>query len=114
MSSVVHPHTLRFLRRARGWDQRHLARAAGIDPSVVSRLERGLQEDVAGSVLLALARALGTSVDALLLPPEGYRTPGLALEVAVVVEEVKRRPLTQQQQIAAILRTVLAALPVEE
>lgn len=53
------------LRRAKGFTQRELSIAAGVDDSTLSRIERG---DSLGSldVLARLARKLGTTVDALL------------------------------------------------
>ena len=44
-------------RRARGWSQRDLARAAGIQQPVLARLEIG-DTDPRASTLLKLARAL--------------------------------------------------------
>lgn len=56
--------SLRRLRKARGWTQPRLGRLAGISPSTVCVLETGTN----GPSLLtacALARALGTTVDAM-------------------------------------------------
>src|SRR5262245_12483214 len=58
MSDILDTQALRSLREAKGWDQQTLASAAGVDPSVVSRLERGLQVDLKASVLVGLAYAL--------------------------------------------------------
>ena len=56
---------LRALREERGLSLDAVARAAGMAPSTLSRLETGKRR-LAVDHLAALARALGTSVDALL------------------------------------------------
>lgn len=110
MSDVIDVQVLRALREAKGWDQLTLARAAGIDPSVISRLERGTQLDLRASVLVGIARALHTSVDSLLAPAQPQRAP-IALELAAVVAELDALPEAHQRHIAAILRAYLTALP---
>ena len=62
---------LRALREERGLSLDALAAAAGMSPSMLSRLETGKRR-LAVDHLAPLARALGTSVDALLAPaPQG-------------------------------------------
>ncbi len=58
---------LRSLRQARGWSLEELGRRASIGPSTLSRLETG-QRRLALDHLVALARALDTTVDELLTP----------------------------------------------
>ncbi len=58
---------LRALREERGLSLDAVAQAAGMDPSTVSRLETGKRR-LAVDHLAPLARALGTTVDALLAP----------------------------------------------
>jgi len=58
---------LRALREERGLSLDAVARAAGMDASTVSRLETGKRR-LAVDHLAPLARALGTTVDALLAP----------------------------------------------
>ncbi len=111
MSDVINVQALRSMREAKGWDQLTLARAAGVDPSVISRLERGIQVDFRASVLVALARALQTSVDSLLVTPHEQTQSAVVLELAVVYAELAQLPPAQQRQIAAILRAYLSALP---
>lgn len=54
-------------RRAhRGWSQGELARQAGIDPSLLSRIESGATDDPRMFTLMALARALQCSIDHLI------------------------------------------------
>lgn len=59
-------HRLRSMRQARRWTIEDLARRSNIGPSTISRLETG-QRRLAVDLLVPLARALGTSVDALLV-----------------------------------------------
>lgn len=64
-------HRLRALRDELGLSLETVANAAGMAPSTLSRLETGKRR-LAVDHLAPLARALGTSVDALLSPePEG-------------------------------------------
>src|SRR6266536_1118264 len=111
MSDVIDPQVLRSLREARGWDQLTLATAADIDPSVVSRLERGLQQDLKASVLVALARELETPVDALLMASAQHTPPPLVAELTAVMTELAALPQAQQRQVAAIVRAYLSAMP---
>ena len=69
---------LLYRRCLRGWSQSDLARAAGLPQSLVSLLETGQREGarIQAGRLLALALALGTSVEYLLLgaaPPVSLR-----------------------------------------
>jgi XRE family transcriptional regulator, fatty acid utilization regulator len=57
------------LRRAAGMSQQALATAAGLSVSLVAQLERGARPDPKLSTLLALAGALGVTVNDLLAPP---------------------------------------------
>lgn len=56
---------LRTLRQARGWSLEEMGHRAGIGPSTLSRLETGARR-MAIDHLVALARALDTTVDELL------------------------------------------------
>lgn|GEM_PF-2772564 len=62
---VVARNVRRF-REAKGLSQAALGRAAGIAAAHVSMIESGRRADPQGSILQALARALGVTVDALL------------------------------------------------
>lgn len=112
---LLNPKTLRVLRAGKGWDQKTLAQAAGVDPSVISRLERGLQDDLRVSVLVGIAGALGTSVDALLSAPYGRAgASGVIPELAGVLSELESLSEKHQRQLAAILRAYLESLPEQE
>jgi len=103
------------LRKQRGWDQYELAKAADVTPSVISRMERGLQEDFKLSVIVAVAKALGTTVDVLLLPysEPTAEIPPLLPKLANTIALLSQRPAKIQQHAAGILNGYLAALDEE-
>lgn len=110
MSTLIDGQRLRTLRQARGWNQAALAHRAAVDPSIISRLERGLQENITVAVLVALAQALDVPVEALLTP---YRQPApaeLVQELAVAVSELGSLSAEHQKLVAAILQGCLSAL----
>lgn len=78
-------HRIRAYRVARGWTLDSLAARCGLSPSNLSRIETG-QRRIALDQLVPLARALGTTIDQLVEPPdeagvvirpEPVHTPGL-------------------------------------
>lgn len=102
---------IKGLREQRGWEQRELATVAQVHPSVVSRLERNLQEDVKLSVVVAIASALGVTVDSL-LPAEGRArsVEALAPELQSIVSQLAIQTVDVQLQAAGILRGYLSTL----
>lgn len=96
------------LRTALGWDQKQLAQAANIARSVVSRLEKGNQTDFKLSIVVALAKALGVSVDTLLVDSAETYTTGLVPDLQSVLFQLKEQPETVQKQIARIIRGYLS------
>jgi transcriptional regulator with XRE-family HTH domain len=52
------PGALTRLREERGWNRRELARAAGVDPATITRLERG-DRDPRAVTVARVAMALG-------------------------------------------------------
>lgn len=111
MSAVLDGDVLRSLRESRHWDQVTLAKRAGISPPVVSRLERGLQDDLDASVLVALAQSLGVPVDSLLIVDAQSVRPELIAELVSAVARLPHLSAAHQKQIAAILQGYLSALP---
>jgi len=109
MAELLDARVLRALREAQGWDQQTLAQHAGIDPSVVSRLERGLQDDLRASVLVAFARALTTPVDSLLL--DIPLPPRFDPDLTAALAKLDGLSSAQQRQIAALLRAYVATIP---
>jgi transcriptional regulator with XRE-family HTH domain len=114
MNGILDTQTLRTLREAKGWDQATLARIAGVDQSVVSRLERGIQGDLRASVLIGLARAFQTPVDSLLATPYPYEPATLLPELARVVADLALLDEEQQRHVAGILRAYISGLPKRE
>jgi transcriptional regulator with XRE-family HTH domain len=114
--NIVNAQTLIALRKTKGWSQLSLASKAQIDRSVISRLERNLQEDLKGSVLVAIARALETSVDSLLLrPPENRHEmyageSDLVEDFEVLIRQIGKLEPTQQRHLAAVIRAYIEAL----
>ena len=111
MKTIIDPRLLRLHREAKGWDQLTLAHKAGIDPSVVSRLERGLQSDLRASVLISLAVALEVTVDALLPQSLHLVSPNEALELSPLLTVIEHLPLPYQRQVAALLHGYLSTMP---
>jgi len=111
MNDVIDPQVLRALRETRHWDQQTLAATAGVDPSVVSRLERGLQQDLRASVLVALARALQSPVDALLVAEDHQHQPVFIAELTAAVQGLADLAPAHQRQLAAIVQAYLATMP---
>ena len=110
--TVVDARSLRRLRTTHGWSQRELARAADVNSSIVSRLERGLQMSVDAGVLVALARALGVGVeDLLVVRGEGQERASLDLELAVEVARLSELSIARQRHVAALLRANRVAFP---
>lgn len=60
---VVHRDRLIALRKARGWTQEDLAKAAGVSQGTISRLERGEIRAAWSDTLPKIAEVLGTSVE---------------------------------------------------
>jgi transcriptional regulator with XRE-family HTH domain len=111
MVSIISGAKLKSLRQMRGLDRKALARAAGVDPSVVSRLERGLQQDVRGSVLVGIAGALDVPVDALLVVSREAAPSIMLPELVATMSELAHLPEDRQRQVAALLQAYLATTP---
>lgn len=113
MSELIDVEMLRALRKARGLSQDALARQAGVDRTVVARLERGGQQDMRLSVLVALSRALDVSVEKLIKAPQALNgpTPRLIQELAAAVASLDTLDQDTQHQIAAILNAYLTTRP---
>lgn len=54
---------LREVREAKGMSQEELEKASGISRQTISSIENGKSVSVMSGTLIALARALGTTVD---------------------------------------------------
>jgi transcriptional regulator with XRE-family HTH domain len=107
---MISGETLRTLRETKGWDQQTFAQHAGVDASVVSRLERGLQTDLKVSVLVRLAQALGVSLDLLVANSINSRSE-LIGELEILLPQLQQLSPAHQRQTAAIIRSYLATMP---
>ena len=114
MENVIDARVLRMRREAKGWDQLTLARKAGVNPSVISRLESGMQTDLKASVLVALAQALEISISALLATNIPDVMPDYLTELGAILAEISRLAPVYQRQVAAILYGYLISLPSED
>lgn len=111
MNDVINTQVLRKAREVRGWDQQTLARQSGVDPALISRLERGLQRDLRVSGLVAIARALGIHPEILLVTSESHLNHYLSEELRVVFNDLVVLPLEFQRHVAALLATYINEFP---
>jgi len=113
MGELIDVAMLRALRKARGLSQGSLANLAGVDRTVIARLERGGQRDVRLSVLVGLALALSVSIEKLVITPgpTGVPLPQLSQELAAAVAALDSLDHATQQQLAAIINAYLTTMP---
>lgn len=108
MNSLINTELLVELRRNKGWNQKQLADVAGIDPSIVSRLERGIQQDLKVSVLIAICNALDVSTDQLLgIEKEVYLEP----EIQALANDISHLTPEFRTQLIEIIRTYITNIP---
>src|SRR5258708_31058 len=103
MPTFLNIERLIALRQAKHWDQKQLAEVAGVDRSVISRLERSVQADCRLSVLIALAAALNAPVETLIESGQAVQTGDYAPDLAAALTRVSRQPLSVQTHAAWIL-----------
>jgi len=101
------------LRKQRGWDQKALAKTAGIDQAVVSRIERGIQKDFKLSVVVAIANAFEIEVDDLLNDEFKHTIHLLTPELKSAISRLGKASPQIQNRIAAIIESYLSALQQE-
>jgi transcriptional regulator with XRE-family HTH domain len=112
--SILNGVLIRQLREQKGWDQRELARIAQIHPSVLSRLEREVQQDVRLSVVVAVASALNVPITSLirenkdLLISSQALIPDLQNSIAILAEQSEG----VQKQAAGILKGYLSTIEI--
>lgn len=107
---LINGEKITLLRKQKGLDQRDLANAAGVDPSVISRLERNLQDDCMLSVIVHIAEALNVPVDELLIAGQSAIQKDLHPEFQAVIGVLAHFPPMIQQQAAGILRGYVSTL----
>ena len=110
MNSPIDAHLLHDQRESKGWSQRKLADVAGVDNTLISRLERNLQDDVGVKSVLALAKALELPVEDLLSPSARRASFVLPSELFAVFAEISALSPHRQQHVILILRAYLAGL----
>jgi len=110
MTSVIDIDKLIALRNAKGWDQKQLAEAAGVDRSVISRLERSLQEDCRLSVLVALARALEAPAETLINADNAAPIYDFSPELTATIMRLKMHSPAEQHRVALIINAFLTGL----
>lgn len=107
--NLVNGQAIVKLRQQKGWDQKTLAHEAGVDASVLSRLERNMQPDFKLSVLIAIAEALGVSLDSLLYSTKNVEVI-LEPELRIAFEQLSQLSPRLQRQAAAIMNGYLSSL----
>lgn len=112
MESWVDGGKIAELRKQQGLGIRELASKAHIDHSILSRLERDLQEDCKLSIIASIASVLGVKVDDLLRHGQRTTNHSLVPELQAVNNELAKRSTEIQQQAAGILRGYLSTLDV--
>jgi transcriptional regulator with XRE-family HTH domain len=112
--SLINAAKIVAYRKGKNWNQSELAKAAQVDVSIISRVERGLQTDGALSTFAAIARALNTTVDDLLIDSQEITAETTHFELQEVILELLKKPLYVQRQAAGILRGYLSTLNQEE
>ncbi|MEP7288847.1 MAG: helix-turn-helix transcriptional regulator [Chloroflexota bacterium] len=108
--NLLNGFKIKTLREQKHWEQQDLARAAGTARSVISRLERGLQNDFKLSVVVAIAMALGVSIDSLLDESFQIVKPSFTPELQMALAELSHQPEKIQNHIAGIVQGYLTAL----
>lgn len=98
------------LRKARGWEQQDLADAANVARSVISRMERSIQSDFQVAVLIAVATALGVSMESLLMPEYQQEPPTLTAELQSAMNQLSERPSAVQKLAASVINGLLNGL----
>lgn len=102
------------LRTAKGWDQKQLAEAAGIDRSVISRLERGLQADCRVSILVAIAAALDVPPDVLILDIRNGNVNNIIPELEAALLRLRGQSKLTQYRMSLLINAFLQGLDVGE
>lgn len=110
MESIIDIDRLIAIRGAKGWDQKQLSDAAGIDRSVISRLERRIQTDCRLSVLVAIATVLEVPIEMLVQQNVSDNEHPLSPELAANLERLKNQSLKIQRHAALILNAFLDGL----
>lgn len=101
---------LRALRDTRGWTQTELAKAVGIDRSIIGNYELGLHYPPIPT-LIKLARALGTTVDRLLDADEKKIDDIQDRRLHQLFLEADRADFAKQGLVKQVLESLLRPAP---
>jgi transcriptional regulator with XRE-family HTH domain len=112
--SILNVALIKALREQKQWEQRDLAQAASLSPSVISRLENGLQRDCKLSVAVAIARAFGVTVDTLLNQNFQAESPSLTPRLQTVLAQLSEQPTSIQNGIAGMLQGYITTISKED
>jgi len=112
--SVLNVSKIRSLRKQKGWEQKDLAASAKINPAVISRLERGNQNDFKISVIVSIAAALSVPIDNLLQEEYQFSPPTLSPELQSAISHLNTHPTHVQNRIAGMIEGYLSALEKEQ
>jgi transcriptional regulator with XRE-family HTH domain len=110
---VLNVSKVRSLREQKGWEQKELAAKANVNAAVVSRLERGTQQDFKISIIASVASALNVPIDALLDEHSQYSPSEITPELQSAMAHLASHPASVQNRIAAMVEAYLFALEKE-
>jgi len=99
---------IRRLRKNKGWSQMDLARIAWVDQGTISALERNAKAGLHLGTLVRLARTLGASTDALLVPSDGTSVEPTDPQLDVLIRLVRDLRDAERQPVEMFLRFVIA------
>lgn len=111
--SLLDTSLITRLRKQKGWEQKDLAAAANVNPAVISRLEKGLQNDFKISVIAAVAVALDVPVDNLLIDVYRVTEPNLSPELQSATTNLAKHSFQVQKRIASMIEAYLLSLESE-
>ena len=111
--NVLNLSKIKSLRKQKGWEQKELAAKANVNPAVISRLERGLQEDFKVSVIVGISLALGIPIDALLEEKFQFSQQEMTPELQSASDRLSTQSPAIQNRIAALIEAYLTAIEKE-
>lgn len=110
--TLINGNLIQSLREQKAWDQKTLAQQAGVDASVISRLERNLQQDAKLSILFSIASALDVTVNDLLNTTAASQMDiQLEEELNTALALLSKENARAQIQVAAIIHAYIRTLP---
>lgn len=107
--AVVFGKRVRSLRKARGWTQEELARAAGMDSKHIGAVERGAKTSSFFAVQ-RIAEALKVDYYQLFVPEGARKTDSIEREVTALLENRSRIDLANVQEFLRGMRAALRKL----